>query len=786
MRRMRREMGEAVTWIRVGGACALLALAAAATQGCGSEGATGQGPAKEAGAGIEDASWSDGTVNPMNDAGAGDDAAPDAGASLDAGALDAGPACDPDASVDIDCTGLCGPVHDACTGATKMCGGCVPAPTADGGTEIRVCDLTTNTCVKPKITCADLNAQCGTVRDSCGDFLDCPDTMTKGCPAGKQCNPDTNACEDCETVTCADLGYQCGFAWLGCGPDTASNYTDCGGCTPDADGGARTCNAVFHNCEPSCTPGTAAAICAAAHAASGVECGFISNGCGGIVDCDNVAGFGCKSGQSCGVRGIANHCDPQETPDECVALGRTCGDITSSCTKATIHCGDCATGQVCNSNGVCGPPCAAKKCSDFAQYECGSFNDGCGGTVTCGTCPNGVCNQTTNTCCATKQCSVDYAGHCGSALPNGCGQNTAACPCAAGVCTVDGGAAPVVGAGVAGACCAPHPATFYSGQGQCGTSLPDGCGGAFDVTCAAGLECVANATGAPGPAPAKGVVGSCCTRTDSCNLASGTCGQIQDSCRTGATYSCNKCVTGTQCTNNACCHPAPACAGNGGEGAECNDTKQPVDLGCGSARSCTCAGGRVCLCNGHVCGAADGAGTCKTPLTCSSPAYAGKCGVGLDNGTGGTIPCGCPTGQVCSTSAPGMTGTCHCNNPTTQPYTCANVPGGPGQPGGDACGTYDNGCGGTLPCGCPAGQACNTTPNPNVCCAPATCPTPALGSACGNVTNSCTTVSCGCPNGVGNENFLCTAGTCACIKDTCRGRTGAQPDRCGGTLQCGG
>jgi hypothetical protein len=24
------------------------------------------------------------------------------------------------------------------------------------------------------------------------------------------------------------------------------------------------------------------------------------------------------------------------------------------------------------------------------------------------------------------------------------------------------------------------------------------------------------------------------------------------------------------------------------------------------------------------------------------------------------------------------------------------------------------------------------------------------------------------------------------VKDTCRGRTGPQPDRCGGTLQCGG
>jgi hypothetical protein len=783
---MRAQMSRGLTWLRFGGGCAIV-VAAAVVQGCGSSDGAGSH-----GAGAEDASVADVTV-PPSEGGPSEDAG-SAGTLDGSGSgdvmtvtIDAGAACDPDAAVDIDCTGRCGPVRDACSGTVKMCGGCAPAALLDGGFEPRVCDLTSNLCVKPRVTCAALNAQCGTVRDSCGDFLDCPDTNPKGCPAGQECNPDTVQCQACQPVACADLGYECGFAWLGCGPNTESNFTDCGGCPAGPDGGTQVCNAVFHNCEPNCKPASAAVICAAAKAKSGVNCGFISDGCGGIVDCDNVPGFGCPSGQSCGVRGIENHCDPQQTPDECVAVGRMCGDITSTCTGLKVHCGDCATGQVCNANGVCGPPCTAKTCTDYAQYACGTFSDGCGSTITCGSCPGGVCDQSTNTCCPVKQCNVDYAGQCGTALPNGCGQNTDSCACASGVCTADGGAAPAPAGGTAGACCVPHPATYYSGQNQCGTNLPDGCGHTVTVACGANQECVANGTGSPGPAPASGVVGSCCTRTDSCNLASGTCGPIQDSCRAaGTTYNCNQCTTGTVCMANACCTPAPACAGGGGEGGECNDSKQPVTAGCGSARTCTCAGSRVCWCTNHVCGASDGAGACKSSLTCSSAGYAGKCGTGLDNGTGGTITCGCGAGQVCSVSTPGTTGTCQCNNPTGQPYTCSNVPGGPGQPGGDACGTFDNGCGGTLNCTCAGGLACNTTPNPNVCCAAATCPTPALGSSCGSVTNGCTTVSCGCPSGTGKENFVCSAGQCACTPDTCRGRTGAQPDRCGGTLQCGG
>ena len=164
------------------------------------------------------------------------------------------------------------------------------------------------------MTCTDLGAECGTVKNSCGEYLDCPDTNPKGCASGKECDPDTHKCRDCQPVTCKDLGIECGSAWLGCGEDIPANYTDCGGCTAAADGGARTCNTVFHTCEPSCVPKPAKDLCDDAKAKKGLECGVISNGCGGTVNCDAVQGYGCKTGESCGVRGIADRCDAKSSP----------------------------------------------------------------------------------------------------------------------------------------------------------------------------------------------------------------------------------------------------------------------------------------------------------------------------------------------------------------------------------------------------------------------------------------------------------------------------------------
>ena len=48
---------------------------------------------------------------------------------------------------------------------------------------------------------------------------------------------------------------------------------------------------------PTCVPKTAQAACQAV--ASVVECGEINDGCGGTVDCDTVAGFGCDSNSVC-------------------------------------------------------------------------------------------------------------------------------------------------------------------------------------------------------------------------------------------------------------------------------------------------------------------------------------------------------------------------------------------------------------------------------------------------------------------------------------------------------
>lgn len=689
-----------------------------------------------------------------------------------------------DPNREVDCSGKCGPVRDICTGKLAACGGCANLQTADGGDAgVQACDLATNTCTTPKKTCLDLGAECGTVKNTCGEYLDCPDGNTKGCGDNKECDPDTNKCRDCQAVTCKDLGFECGSAWLGCGEDKPSNYTDCGGCSDaPADGGARVCNAQFHTCEPKCTPRPALELCNEAKAKKGVECGVISNGCGGTVNCDAVAGYGCKNGELCGVRGIANRCDVASTPDECKAQGRQCGEITSACSGKKITCGSCPSGQVCNANGLCGEPCTPKTCDDFKQFECGTFDDGCKSTVTCGSCAGGICNNGTNTCCKLNTCA---AGKCGEDLPNGCGTNNLDCKCAANTqsCTLDGGAAPAPPVTSAtGMCCVKKTAAAY--PNQCGTNLPDGCGGTIaNVACPNNGVCVTGTAGAPGPAPANGVAGSCCTRTNECAAQGPTsCDQVDNSCRPGSKISCTGNCTGatSRCANGDCCAPPAACPGGGGENAECNTTK-PAN-GCGNDNVCSCGGGRICMCGDHQCGPGDTgtAGQCKTKLACGVGTLAGKCGTKIDNQAGQEIDCPCTAPRVCSTSVDGQTGTCGC--PAGTPLQCADV-----LKNGDTCGSFPDGCGGTRDCGCGSGQTCNTAANPNVCCTAKACPAKALGSECGTISNNCGgTISCGCPSGSGNENFKCEANKCACVKDTCRGRTGPQSDRCGGTLQCGG
>jgi hypothetical protein len=189
-------------------------------------------------------------------------------------------ACTPEVQ---SCTDLCGPVRDNCTGETFQCGAC--------GTGT-VCDLEAHVCITPKTTCAELMRDCGSTKNSCGQTISCtPFTCTD---PTQECDPDSNKCVACQQVTCEDLGYECGMAWLGCGPE--SNKTDCGACASD-----KNCNDALHVCEPktggTCGGMTPKQMCDAAKAANSVECGIITNGCGGLIDCTTVdpTNYKCRS-----------------------------------------------------------------------------------------------------------------------------------------------------------------------------------------------------------------------------------------------------------------------------------------------------------------------------------------------------------------------------------------------------------------------------------------------------------------------------------------------------------
>jgi len=386
-----------------GALLALLGATVSAACGSGSGVSNGGGGGS---AGSENVAGSAGSESVAGSSFGGESGSPGAVGEAGAGS-ELLPDCQP---VYASCDGLCGPVTDPCTGKQFDCDGC-PANMA--------CDRDSHTCIAPKLTCKDLGAECGRVRNTCGARLDCGD-----CPAGEECDPDSNTCVTCTKPTCEDLGFECGPAWLGCGPRAQS--TNCGDCATGS-----VCNVAFNRCEPSpvsaggkCVPKAAKDLCAAASA----ECGYISDGCGGTVKCGD-----CPVGSSCATGGIANRCGPLETPWQCTVEQRECGKTAGTCGGKQYDCGTCPKPEVCNDNGKCGPPCTPALPPAAGQVACGTFDDGCKGKInkTCPVTAQGakqVC-KTDGTCCAPKTCAADYKNQCGAGLPDGCG-STLNCACA--------------------------------------------------------------------------------------------------------------------------------------------------------------------------------------------------------------------------------------------------------------------------------------------------------------------------------------------------------------------
>jgi hypothetical protein len=191
----------------------------------------------------------------------------------------------------------------------------------------------------------------------------------------------------------------------------------------------------------------------------------------------------------------------------------------------------------CITPTVDAPPPTCKKLSCADQgIGCGMAGDGCGGTITCTTCPGGQLCQGSPPKCVTPACapsSCDAQGaNCGQ-VSDGCGHALSCGTCDAGLQC--GGSGPNRCGG--DSCTAK---TCKEQDIECGPA-GDGCGGPLDCgPCPDGLTC------GGGGVPNKCGKPNCTPRT--CANAGASCGPIANGC--GGLVDCGKCTNGQVCGGN--------------------------------------------------------------------------------------------------------------------------------------------------------------------------------------------------------------------------------------------
>lgn len=111
---------------------------------------------------------------------------------------------------------------------------------------------------------------------------------------------------------------------------------------------------------PVCKSTSVALVCAAAYA-KGIECGRVIDNCGRAVDCTGMPGFGCSTGEACNSNKCTSTCYPKSTADLCYSAqlksGFECGTISDGC-GGTVDCGElpyfrCGEGVTCGDDNKC-------------------------------------------------------------------------------------------------------------------------------------------------------------------------------------------------------------------------------------------------------------------------------------------------------------------------------------------------------------------------------------------------------------------------------------------------
>lgn len=235
-------------------------------------------------------------------------------------------------------------------------------PDDDPGGNFGGDDGGSNSC-KPK-TCAELGANCGPIGDGCGKIIQCGD-----CGDGQTCGgggtPSQCGAPACTPKTCAELDANCGAIGDGCGGlisscGTCSQGEICGG------GGASKCGPGVGDPDggTACTPTKTA--CAPG------DCGPIADGCGNIIDCSPPAWPACPAGETCGGGGTPSLCGAPPCvkntcgTKDCGYIADGCGGLVNCWPAGTTTCGP---GQTCGGDGTANKCGTDPSCTGLCQQQ---------------------------------------------------------------------------------------------------------------------------------------------------------------------------------------------------------------------------------------------------------------------------------------------------------------------------------------------------------------------------------------------------------------------------------
>ncbi len=392
------------------------------------------------------------------------------------------------------------------------------------------------------VTACPAGVACGRYTDPCsGNVFACG---TK-CPTGQLCITTPG---DPTSQTCLWQGGGAGVCGTKCGEigfDACGVAINCGGCT-----GVMAC--VGNQCVPPGSPsdaGSASDACQPLTCSPNAQtnlCGMVNDGCGHVLNCS------CKNG-AC----VAGVCTAE--PPECTVGdgGAKCGTAANACGSGTVTCnGTCAGDTKCMGGActACTPPsCGAATCGNATA-------NGCGPTVSCGTCSGTSELCYNDSCCTPGTCASVPADAGCNPVALGCGVQKSCSPCVSPeVCANN-------------ACCTPSTCAAAMDAGLVTGCQPIALGCGIQKSCA---PCAGNEI-------CQGDVCTACVPKTCANF-SGGCGH-SDGC--GNTLNC--CGAGASCQGGLCCG-ANQVNYNGGCCQPACDPSQPAgpQMSCGQVLYCT-------------------------------------------------------------------------------------------------------------------------------------------------------------------------------------------------------